>query len=240
MCLNQAPMIMASPVRDRAVTDIRATAALHNDIAGNLLAIHGLSGADTIAALHGVGKVTALKVARKGQFSLGAIGHIEASMDSAMSQAVAFMSAAYGKVVESCKSMTECRLQLWKLKTGKSGATSPKLCTLPPTNEAFSEKVKRCHLQVAIWKSPIDGSPPAIVPSAYGWEPDHQGVMIPRTVPTGTDLAPQYILKMIRCNCKRWGCHTASCSCSKIGCTIFCLCGGGESCRSPLTHGTND
>ena len=38
-CSNQAPMIMASSVRDRAVTDIRATAALHNDIAGDLLAI---------------------------------------------------------------------------------------------------------------------------------------------------------------------------------------------------------
>ena len=73
MCLNQAPMTMASPVRDRAVTDIRATAALHNDIAGNLLVISGLSGADTIAALHGIGEAMALKLARKGQFSLCAI-----------------------------------------------------------------------------------------------------------------------------------------------------------------------
>ena len=29
MCLNQAPMSMASPVRDRAVTDVHSTAALH-------------------------------------------------------------------------------------------------------------------------------------------------------------------------------------------------------------------
>ena len=29
MCINQAPMILASPVRDRVVTDIRSTAALH-------------------------------------------------------------------------------------------------------------------------------------------------------------------------------------------------------------------
>ena len=62
----------------------------------------------------------ALNVASKDQFSLGAIGYIEASMDSVMSQAVAFISAAYRKVVESCKSMTECRLKLWKLKTVKS------------------------------------------------------------------------------------------------------------------------
>ena len=136
MCLNQTPMIMASPVRDRAVTDVPSTSAFHNDIASDLLVIHGLSGADTIAALHGIGEAMALKVARKGQFSLGAIVDIEASTD---------------------------------LKTGKSGSSSPKLCTLPPTNEAFSENVKRCQLQVAIWKSEIDGSPPTIVPCDYGW-----------------------------------------------------------------------
>ena len=81
MCLNLAPMIMASPVQDRAVTDIRATAALHNDIAGDLLVIHGLSGADTLAASHGIGEAMVLKVARKGQFSLGVIGDTEAGMD---------------------------------------------------------------------------------------------------------------------------------------------------------------
>ena len=54
MCLNQAPMIMVSPVRDRAVTDLHSTAAFYNDMAGDLLIIYGLSGADTIVALHGI------------------------------------------------------------------------------------------------------------------------------------------------------------------------------------------
>ena len=58
-------MIMTSPVRDRAVTDVHTTAAFHNDIASDLFVIHGLSGADTIAALHGIGEAMALKVARK-------------------------------------------------------------------------------------------------------------------------------------------------------------------------------
>ena len=52
------------------------------DISSDLLVIHGLSGADTIAALHGLGEAMALKVARKDQFSLAAIGDVEASMDS--------------------------------------------------------------------------------------------------------------------------------------------------------------
>ena len=41
---NSAPMIMSSPVQERAVIDIRATAEKHSDIAHDLLAIHGLSG----------------------------------------------------------------------------------------------------------------------------------------------------------------------------------------------------
>ena len=125
---------------------------------------------------------------------------------------------------------------MWKLKTGKSGASSPKLCSLPPTNEAFMENVRRCHLQVAIWKSALIDSPPQIEPCQYGWELDQQGVLIPCTVSAGTNLAPPIILKLIRCNCKTSSCQTASCSCSRIGCTIFCLCGGGESCRNPLTN----
>ena len=49
-------MIMSSPLKERALVDIRATAEAHSDIADDLLAIHGLSGADTVASLHDIGK----------------------------------------------------------------------------------------------------------------------------------------------------------------------------------------
>ena len=55
-------MFISSPVKKRAVVDIRATAEAHRDIAADLLAIYGLSGADTIASLHGIGKGAVLKV----------------------------------------------------------------------------------------------------------------------------------------------------------------------------------
>ena len=50
---NATPMVMASPVKNRAVIDIRATVNAHSDIADDRLAIHGLSDA---ASLHGIGK----------------------------------------------------------------------------------------------------------------------------------------------------------------------------------------
>ena len=37
---NAVPMVMSSPVKERAVIDIRATAEAHSDIADDLLAIH--------------------------------------------------------------------------------------------------------------------------------------------------------------------------------------------------------
>ena len=236
VCGNQSAMIMSSPKSHREVIDIRATAARHNDIAKDLLAIHGLSGADTVASLHGIGKGTVLKVAKKGNFTLASIGDVNACMEVVLSQATKFMCAVYGKVAEACASMTECRVLMWKQKTGKSGASSPKLCSLPPTSEAFLENVRRCHLQVAIWRSALEVSPPQMDPCKFGWELDQQGVLIPCTVSAGTNLAPPFVLKLIRCNCKTSSCQTANCSCSRIGCTIFCLCGGRESCRNPLTH----
>ena len=145
-----------------------------------------------------------------------------------------FISAAYGKVGETCSTMTECRVKMWKTKTGKSGTSSLKLRSLPPTTNAFTEHVRRCHLQVATWKVPLMESPPELDPVQYGWELDHQGVLQPKTVIPGTLYAPASILQLIRCQCKTSGCRTAACNCSKVGCTMFCLCEGGEACMHPL------
>ena len=200
LCTTQTPMIMSSPKSEQVVSDIWATAVRQADIASDLLAIHGLSGAVTVASLHGVGKDTALKVAKKGNCPLTSIGDVNASMDTVLAQATKFICVTYGKVVEACMSVMEYRLKVWKFKTGKSGTSSPKLNSLPPTDEAFTENVRRCHLQVAIWKSALCNSPPQKDPCEYGWELDQHGVPIPRTVPTGTCLAPPFILRLIHCN----------------------------------------
>ena len=149
---------------------IRATVESHSDIADDLLAIHGLSGADAVASLHGIGKATVVKLAKKGCFPLFCIGDVHAEIKSVEAQATKFMCIAYGKVAESCNSMTECRVKMWRSKTGKSGASSVKLCSIPPTTEAFTENVHRCHLQVAIWKGALFEAPPDMDSTKYGWE----------------------------------------------------------------------
>ena len=105
---------MSSPVTERAVVDFRAIVESHSDVAYDLLSIHGLSGADAVASLHGIGKATVVKVAKKGCFPLFCIGDVHAE-----AQATKFMCAAYGKVAESCNSMTECRVNMWRSKQGR-------------------------------------------------------------------------------------------------------------------------
>ncbi len=97
---------MSSPVKERTVIYIRATAGSHNDVADDLLAIHGFSGADAVASLHGIRKATVVKVAKKGCFPLFCIGDVHAEIKSVEAQATKVMCAAYGKEAESCNSMT--------------------------------------------------------------------------------------------------------------------------------------
>ena len=75
-------MIMSSPLNERAVVDIHATPEAHSDIANDLLAIHGLSGADTVASLHGIGKATVIKVSKTGRFSLSKVVDVTADTKS--------------------------------------------------------------------------------------------------------------------------------------------------------------
>ena len=174
---------MSSPVKERAVIYILATVESYSDVADDLLAIYGLSVADALASLHGIGKTTVVKVAKKRCFPLFCIGGVRAEIKSVEARGTKSMCAAYGKVAESCNSMTECRVKIWRSKTGKSGASSLKLCSIPPTTEAFTENVHRCHLQVAIWKAALLESPPEMDSTKYGCELAHLDNLVPRTVP---------------------------------------------------------
>ena len=173
------------------------------------------------ALVHGVGKVTVVNIANKGTLSLSKVSDLKADMKSVQAQATKCMCATYGKVAEPCTSMTEYRVKMWVSKTRKSGTSSVKLCSLPPTNDVFVENINWCHPQVATWKAALLESPPAMDPTSHGWELDYQGILLPRTVPTGTLSAPAGILKLIHYNCKTSGCLIAGCSCSNEECTAF-------------------
>ncbi|KAH3850517.1 hypothetical protein DPMN_092929 [Dreissena polymorpha] len=55
-------VIMVSPVKEKAVIDIRKTASKHINIATDLLSAHAISGCDTVPGYFGIGKGTVIKM----------------------------------------------------------------------------------------------------------------------------------------------------------------------------------
>ena len=178
----EAPMVMVSPRDGRLAYDIRATVINKCNVVPKILAIHALTGCDTVPATYGIGKPTAIKAASK--HSLSKIGHMDFPIQEIVEEAKDFMVSCYGS--KPCKSMTECRQKLWGIKTGKATSCAPKLCTLPPTTEAFHINVLRAHLQLAHWYAALDIDPPDMDPTAFGFEQDDTNkVLNPRPLPQG-------------------------------------------------------
>ena len=95
------------------------------------------------------------------------------------------------------------RLKVWASRTGRASATPPKLCSLPPTTEAFVENVKRAHYQAIVWRSHEESNPPKLNRELFGWTKDEKRKTLrPTYLPHNTELAPKYIMRLIKCGCK--------------------------------------
>ena len=155
------------------------------------------------------------------------LGVIDSPIEAVIAQATKFISACYGQYSTS-ESMSETRWRVWASKTGRTSAVPTKLCSLPPTSEAFKENVKRAHHQAIMWRSLEDSNLPELDVEMYGWVKDSKlKTLQPVLLPINVKLAPESVMRMIRCGCKSENpCRTLSCSCKKGGliCTIFCAC----------------
>ncbi|KAG0725666.1 hypothetical protein GWK47_038169 [Chionoecetes opilio] len=231
----QSSLTMQSPIMGRSCIDVKETARKHSAIVPELLALHALTGCDSVAATYEIGKTKAIAVARKG-YTLDQLGKSLANIIEVTEQATAFMGACYG-ITTPTSSMTKIRQKLWAQKTGKSTA-APKLCSLPPTTEAFEQNVRRSHHQVAHWYSALSGDPSTLAAVEHGWEADDTNkCLIPRNMEDGVSYAPEHILKLVRCGCtSERACRGGKCGCMErqLPCTMFCTCGGGTACSNPF------
>jgi hypothetical protein len=231
---SSAPMVIQPSVHGRVTVDIPATVKKHTMIIPQVLAMHAVTGCDTVAATYGIGKSTAVATSGKG-FVLDSLGKIDAPWHDVEKEVTKFMIAAYGG---SGATMSECRQWLWAQKTAKS-CGAPKLCSLAPTTEAFLQNAKRAHFQVAQWYAVLDSYPPSLEPRDYGWEADDVNkTLSPTTVAEGVRVAPDCVLKLIRCGCdSETLCKSGNCGCTgrQTPCTIFCACGAGFSCLNKFT-----
>ena len=112
---------------------------------------------------------------------------------------------------------------------------SPKIKSLPPTDEAALQHVRRARLQVIIWRTAGQQSPPDTDITQFGWSIE-KNVLTP--VAAISVIAPPAVLQSVACNCKSsLPCSSQRCSChaSALSCTSYCKCGADEICANTHT-----
>lgn len=236
------PMKLRSAQSGRALIDIAATVQSLQNIIPELLPAHAISGCDTVAMCHGIGKTKMLKAVQTNKCSLNLLGDLNATMEDITKQATGFMCKCYNST--DAATMTEARIKTWLTKTGrKSVSKIPKLCSLPPTSEVFEENVKRAHFQCAIWRKALQ-EPPNLDPTTYGWFRDENTKSLqPIMFPTSKSPAPDYILKLVCCSCaSETPCSSTKCGCvaANLACTAFCHCQGSSVCRNEQTKAVEE
>jgi hypothetical protein len=195
-----------------------------------------LSGCDTTSYLYGIGKATALKALNCGMMEL--LGQKDVNMKDVISEATEFISSCYGS--RGNTHMSETRYAIWSTKMSKPKICSaPKLKSLPPTSDAFTQHVYRAHYQTMIWKSALSDSPPtAADPLLYGWTMK-DSKLFPVLLPEDVSPAPVEVLQMIKCGCSSARpCSSGRCSCvlAQMSCSMFCTCHARADCNNGHTR----
>ena len=231
-----AKVIMEGTSGEHVQVDIGTTAKRHHSIIPYLMAAHALTGCDTVARMNGIGKVTAINQLNKGAI-ITLLGDIESNIDDVVLEATTFIAKCYGKEGEN---MSDVRFAVWKSKVGsKTVRKMPKLHSLLPTTEAFTENVKRAHFQACIWKSALQPDPPNFDVERFGWKKDKgTKTLSPITIPDWKGPAPPCVMKLISCSCTSESpCATHRCGCNSanLSCTIFCKCNESSNCENRCT-----
>ena len=90
----------------------------------------------------------------------------------------------------------------------------------------------------SVWKHALHSALPLIDPLNNGFIRDTSTkYLLPRSLPEDIPIAPENILKQIRCSCESdTPCKTMRCRCAgaKLPCTVFCNCHA-DDCYNKLT-----
>ena len=190
----------------RNVIDIGKSVRKHPD---------ALSGCDSVARYHGIGKPTAVKALVKR--SLEHLVNIDSRMDDIIQEATDFIGLCYG--IPPGEDMSIKRYKAWGRKSpaGKKLKSAPILELLPPTKESFTLNVKRAHFQCPFWLHALCTDPPLLDPVEYGWSKDDVNKsLVPVMLPGDVESFPPEVLKMIACNClAEMPCGHGNCTCLK-------------------------
>ena len=103
---------------------------------------------------------------------------------------------------------------------------------LPPTYDAIYQHLLRANYQTFIWRRCLINKPLIPQPTDNGWhKKDHQ--LLPRL--TTIPAAPDTLLELIICGCKKGCKRNWKCAKEELAYTEACHCGEGDDCEDPST-----
>ena len=196
----------------------------------HILFAHAITGCDT-SRIHGIGKPTVMKLLstdlifrRVSEEFLNSENRFNS--DTIATAGETAVKMLYGESGDC--NIDKLRLKKFKIKaSSKSRITQIEPSPLPPTKAACVQHSLRVFHQVQTWISFETQLPP----TEWGWELKENGILWP--IYTTKPLAPEDLLKIIKCGCKG-DCNTNRCVCYKNGlsCSDICQTCRGISCSN--------
>ena len=94
----------------------------------NIIAMHGLSGCDTVYSYFGIGKKTTINVLIKKNIDLSSIGFLHEPLENYLKQGINFLLHCYGQ--SKIETLNDARKKMWKYSIARSKLGAPKLESL--------------------------------------------------------------------------------------------------------------
>ena len=192
--------------RNRSIIPIHNLQSVIGEKVRGLLFVHSLTGCDTTAKMHTIGKTTAIKEYLAGEYSFFPVAEISER------DAELFTCKLYSKN-SRCSKLNELREELFI----SNGRSFDRLCC---PEDAFITKFLRSLLQALIWSYCTKKCIPVHNPSEYGWILDTNEKWKPiwKQLPKVTDVSINFKV----CRCKK---HCLkNCGCGILSCTERCGC----------------
>lgn len=183
--------------------------------------MHAFSGCDTTSALFYQGKMKFIKVLRKKPYLnevIEVFKNPNADPEVIAKAGERFIVELYSYSDVKNRKSTSLNNYRYACFTASAYKRKFNIASLPPTEAAARQHSFRTYHQIQQWY----GNEHNV--EQWGWKKDKNG-LIPVT--TVEPPAPDSLLKLISCKCKK-GCHKA-CGCRKAGlkCSVVCTnCGG--------------
>ena len=204
--------------RTRVLKITNIALELGEDVCQALPALHSFSGNDYTSSFHGIGKTKALNVLLNSpEFiaTFAAIGENVTFNATLFESIERFVLKLYG--LKDCADVNEGRYVKF---------TSTKIT---PTRDALLCHCKRVSFVTTMVKKSLDADFEMPSPDGFGWSVVEGKLSIVWII---LPPAPDEVLQLISCNCKKSACRGGNCNCRGYNLPCTDLCGCGENCEN--------